>query len=107
MLTVLRLRSMAHPAGGLLMKQLTERNAKGERYPRYRRRLWVWHNPQQLLLPFDEWGLMPRKPKPPPDDPEQSKRFIEIAREIGASASKEEFERAFKRVALPKNQPQQ
>jgi hypothetical protein len=45
---------------------------------------------------------MPRKPKPPPDDPEQSKRFIEMAREIGADASKEEFERAFKRVASSK-----
>jgi hypothetical protein len=40
-------------------------------------------------------------------DPEQSKRFIEMAREIGAEATKEEFERAFKRVALPKSQPQQ
>ena len=27
---------------------------------------------------------MPRKPKPPPDDPEQSKRFIDMAREVGA-----------------------
>ena len=40
-------------------------------------------------------------------DPEQSKRFIEMAREIGAEATQEEFERAFKRVALPKSQPQQ
>jgi hypothetical protein len=48
-----------------------------------------------------------RKSNPLPDDPEQSKRFIDMAREIGADASKEEFERAFKRVALPKNQPQQ
>jgi hypothetical protein len=39
---------------------------------------------------------MPRKPKPPPDDPEQSKRFIDMARDIGADASKEEFERVFK-----------
>jgi hypothetical protein len=42
---------------------------------------------------------MPRKPKPPRDDPEQSKRFIDMAREIGADASKEEFERVFTRVA--------
>ena len=41
---------------------------------------------------------MPRKPKPPPDDPEQSKRFIDMAREIGADATKGEFERAFKKV---------
>jgi hypothetical protein len=42
---------------------------------------------------------MPRKPKPPPDDPEQSKRFIDMAREIGANASKEEFDRLFRKVA--------
>jgi hypothetical protein len=42
---------------------------------------------------------MPRKPKPPPDDPEQSKRFIDLAREVEAEGSKEEFERAFKKVA--------
>jgi hypothetical protein len=27
---------------------------------------------------------MTRKPAPKPDDPEQSKRFIEIAKEVGA-----------------------
>jgi hypothetical protein len=40
-----------------------------------------------------------RKPNPPRDDPEQSKRFIEIAREAEADSSKEEFDRAFKKVA--------
>jgi hypothetical protein len=45
---------------------------------------------------------MPRKPNPPPDDPEQSKRFIEIAREVEADGSKEEFDRAFKKVAKPR-----
>ena len=44
---------------------------------------------------------MPRKPNPPPDDAEQSKRFIEIAREVEADGSKEEFDRAFKKVAKP------
>jgi len=44
---------------------------------------------------------MPRKPNPPRDDPEQSKRFIEIAREVEADSSKEEFARAFKKVAKP------
>ena len=44
---------------------------------------------------------MPRKPNPPRDDPEQSKRFIEIAREVEADGTKEEFERAFKKVAKP------
>ena len=42
---------------------------------------------------------MPRKPTPKPDDPAQSKRFTDMAREIGADASKEEFERAFRKVA--------
>jgi len=41
---------------------------------------------------------MPRKPKPPRDNPEQSKRFIEAAREIGTDESPEEFERAFEKV---------
>jgi hypothetical protein len=42
---------------------------------------------------------MPRKSTPKPDDPEQSKRFIEIARKSEADGTKEEFERAFKKVA--------
>jgi hypothetical protein len=41
---------------------------------------------------------MPRKPAPKPDDPEQSKRFIETAREIGTDEDPEAFERAFKKV---------
>jgi hypothetical protein len=41
---------------------------------------------------------MPRKPKPPADDPEQSKRFVDIAREFSADATKEEFERALKKL---------
>ena len=45
---------------------------------------------------------MPRKSDPPPDGPEQSKRFIEMAREVEAEGLKEEFERAFKKVAKEK-----
>jgi len=41
---------------------------------------------------------MPRRPKPPPDDTAQSKRFTDMAREIGADATAEDFERAFKKV---------
>jgi hypothetical protein len=48
---------------------------------------------------------MPRKPKPPPDDPEQSKRFIDMAREVGAGATREAFERAFNTVVRPKSSP--
>jgi hypothetical protein len=50
-------------------------------------------------------SLMLRKPKPKPDDPEQSKRFIEMAREIGADASREKFDRALKKVAASKRTP--
>lgn len=44
---------------------------------------------------------MPRKPKPKPVDPKQSKRFADMAREIGADANAETFERAFKKVVRP------
>jgi hypothetical protein len=39
-----------------------------------------------------------RKPKPPPDDPEQSKRFIEAARKAEADESEEGAEKAFDKV---------
>jgi hypothetical protein len=39
--------------------------------------------------------MMARKPNPPRDDPAQSKRFENIAREIGADADADTFERAF------------
>lgn len=42
--------------------------------------------------------MMPRKPAPKPDDPAQSKRFIDAAREIGADENPEAFDRAFKKV---------
>jgi hypothetical protein len=45
---------------------------------------------------------MPRKPTRRPDDPEQSKRFIDMAREVEAEGSKEDFEKAFKKVAKEK-----
>jgi hypothetical protein len=45
---------------------------------------------------------MPRKPKPPPDDAEQSKRFIEAAREIGADESRDAFEQVFLKMFPPR-----
>jgi hypothetical protein len=48
---------------------------------------------------------MPRKPKPPPDDPAESKRFIDMARELGTDESdkgREAFERAFDKMATKK-----
>jgi hypothetical protein len=49
---------------------------------------------------------MTRKPTPKPDDPEQSKRFIEAAKKAEADESKEGADRAFKKVApkQPKKQ---
>jgi hypothetical protein len=45
---------------------------------------------------------MPRKPKPPPDDAEQSKRFIEAAHEIGADESRDAFEQVFLKMFPPR-----
>jgi hypothetical protein len=44
---------------------------------------------------------MPRKPTKP-DDPEQSKRFIETAEEVGADTDDAALERAFKKIGLNK-----
>jgi hypothetical protein len=49
---------------------------------------------------------MSRKPKPPPDDPKQSKRFIDMAREVGAEKPSPDFERVFRKVVeQPKGFP--
>ena len=50
---------------------------------------------------------MPRKPAPKPDDPEESQRFIDTAREVEASEDPKDFDRAFKKVVSrpdPKSQ---
>jgi chorismate mutase len=51
---------------------------------------------------------MPRKPKPPPDDPEQSKRFIDMAREVEADegpSGRKTFERVFNKVIRSRTAP--
>jgi hypothetical protein len=51
---------------------------------------------------------MSRKSEPPPepDDPKQSKRFIDMAREAGAEQASPDFERVFRKVAeQPKGHP--
>ena len=48
---------------------------------------------------------MPRKPKPKPDNPEQFKRFIEMAREVEVDKSPEALDRAFNKVIRPKEKP--
>ena len=49
---------------------------------------------------------MTRKPVPKPDDPEQSKRFIETARKVEADETEEGAERAFKKVTQSKRKSQ-
>jgi hypothetical protein len=44
---------------------------------------------------------MDKKPRPKQDDPEQSKRFLEAAKEAEADETKEGAERAFKAVVKP------
>lgn len=51
---------------------------------------------------------MPRKPKPKPDNPEQSKRFIDMAREIEADegeSGRDAFERVLEKVVPVKRRP--
>lgn len=43
------------------------------------------------------------KPNPKPDDPEQSKRFVETAREIEADESGEAFRRALDKIVPQKS----
>jgi len=44
---------------------------------------------------------MPKKSTPELTDEERAKRMRETAREIGASNSSKEFERAFKKITTP------
>jgi hypothetical protein len=46
---------------------------------------------------------MPRKPNHKPDDPAQSKRFIETAEEVGADTDDAALERAFKKITRRPN----
>jgi hypothetical protein len=48
---------------------------------------------------------MPARKPPPPDEKPQRERFIETAREIGASEDPKEFERAFRKVVRPPLNP--
>jgi hypothetical protein len=46
---------------------------------------------------------MVRKLAPKPDDPAQSKRFLETAEEVGADADAGALERAFKKIVPAKD----
>jgi hypothetical protein len=43
--------------------------------------------------------IMGRKPAPKPDDAAQSKRFVELAEEVGADTDDAALERALKKIA--------
>jgi len=45
---------------------------------------------------------MSKKPERKPDDPDQSKRFLEAAKEAGADETETGAEKAFNRVARSK-----
>lgn len=42
---------------------------------------------------------MSKKPKPKPDDPEEYKRFLETAEEVGASKDPKDLEKTLKKIA--------
>ena len=46
---------------------------------------------------------MPRKPAPKPDDPAQSQRFFDTAKEVGADTDDKALERAFKKIVPQKS----
>lgn len=46
-------------------------------------------------------NIVARKPKPEPDDPQQSERFVEVAKALDADQSGEGFIRALKSIAKP------
>jgi hypothetical protein len=48
---------------------------------------------------------MPDKPEPKPDDPKQSKRFIEIAKEVGADDDASALERTLEKIATKPRLP--
>ena len=52
-------------------------------------------------VPTDRKPPMPQKPKPKPDDPEQSKCFIQAAREAEADETEKGADRAFKKAVKP------
>jgi hypothetical protein len=43
-----------------------------------------------------------QRPQPEPDNPEQFKRFIDMAREVGVDERPDAIDRAFERVVQPK-----
>jgi hypothetical protein len=47
---------------------------------------------------------MGRKPAPKPDDPAQSQRFLDTAKEVGADRDEKVLDQAFKKIVSSKRQ---
>ena len=56
---------------------------------------WAWAPGLTRAEPAAD---MPRKPKPQPDNPEQLKRFIDMAREVEVDESPDAVDRAFDKI---------
>jgi hypothetical protein len=50
---------------------------------------------------FRSFLTMTSKPTPPHDDPAESKRFIDMAREVEADEGDEAMDKAFKKIIQP------
>jgi hypothetical protein len=61
-----------------------------------------WANHLTEMRKREAWA-MGRKPNPKPDDPEQSKRFIDLAKELGADDD-DALKEAFKKIK-PEEKP--
>jgi hypothetical protein len=57
---------------------------------------------REFLKRFHMWSPMAKKTEHKSDDPEQSKRFIDAAKEAGADETEAGADRAFKNVASKK-----
>lgn len=53
---------------------------------------------------LEKEATMARKPIPKPDDPEQSKRFVDMAKEVGAGEDAESLDRAIKKFGSRREQ---
>lgn len=63
--------------------------------PKSRNAFDFWQKPLSFPNP------MPKKSTPPLSDEERAKRIRETAREVEASDSKRDFERAFEKIVKP------
>ena len=63
--------------------------------------------PEKMLGFLPVKRTPPKEPSPAADNSEQSKRIIDMAREVGLDESPEAFDRAFKKVVSQKSRAAQ